>query len=294
MASRQNMHVPKTLQMLRRAGWAVCVFGALSLALSAAAQQTPQQLVQQVVDKEVVATQDDHSEWMYRDAYKSPSKNIVKLVVETSRATLSRLVEKDGHALTPQQQSQDRAKMEKLVHDSAERARQRKDAAHDDLQSLSLMEILPNAFLWKEVGRANGQITLHFEPNPAFQPPTYSSRVFAAMAGEMVVDAQQKRLVVLRGKLIRPVEFGWGLLGKLQRGGTFHVVRSEIGPGIWQITQTHIHIEGRVLFFKSISEQEDEVDSNYKPTPPGTTLSQASSMLSDGTVARLLDVEVPR
>lgn len=256
-----------------------------------AGSEAAQHLVQQVIDNELAAARTDHSRWMYRVAYKSPSKNIVKIVVQTQHGTLSRLLESNGHPLTAQERSQDDAKRQKLVDDPEERAKQRKDSAHDDQQSEALTKILPHAFLWKQTSSSNGEITLNFQPNPAFQPPTYASRVFAAMAGEMVVDARQKRLKVLSGTLIQPVDFGWGLLGRLQKGGTFHVVRSEIGPGIWQITQTHVHIQGRILFFKSIGQQEDEVSSNYKPTPAGLTLEQASKMLTDGEVARLIGIQ---
>lgn len=260
-------------------------------AVNSGSGESAQQLVQQVIDNELIATRNDHSRWMYRVAYKSPSKNIVKIVVETTNGTISRLLETDGHPPTAAQRSQDEAKMQKLVDESAERARQRKDSGHDDQQSESLTKMLPHAFLWKEVSRSHGEITLHFQPNPGFQPPTYASRVFAAMAGEMVVDAKQKRLKVLSGTLIQPVEFGWGLLGKLQQGGTFHVERSEIGPGIWQITQTHVHIQGHALIFKSIGEEEDETTGNYKPTPNGLTLQQAAKMLTDGEIAKTIGVE---
>jgi hypothetical protein len=257
-------------------------------ATGAGTGETAQQLVQQVIDKELVATRNDHSRWMYRVAYKSASKNIVKVVVQTQQGTLSKLRESDGHAPTAEERSKDAARRQKTIDDAGERERQRKDSAHDDQQSESLMKMLPSAFLWKQVGDANGEITLHFTPNPAFQPPTYAARVFAAMAGDMVVEAKQKRLLVLRGTLTQPVEFGWGLLGKLEPGGTFRVVRSEIAPGIWQITQTHVHIRGRALIFKSIGQDEDETTSDYKPTPAGLTLQQAAKMLEDGQVEKEL------
>lgn len=251
----------------------------------------PQKLVQAVVKNEIAADRNDHSHWMYRDAEKTPSKDTVKMVVETSNGTVSKTILQDGHALTEQEQEQDREKMERVVNDPAARARQKKNSAHDDSQAESLMKMLPDAFLWTEGGEAKGEITLYFKPNPAFEPPTYASRVFAAMAGKMVVDGAQKRLMVLSGTLLTPVEFGWGLLGKLQQGGTFHIVRSELAPGIWEITETHVHIEGHALFFKSISEQQDEVTSNYQPSPATLTVKQAAQMLTDGEVARLLGLD---
>lgn len=278
-AARKSRIARRILPFLLTLLFAICA-NARSQAVS------PQQLVRQVVRNEIEADANDHSHWMYRDAEKTPSKDTVNLVVETSAATLSKTILRDGRPLTPREQQQDRANMERVVNDPAVRARQKRNGAHDDSQAAALMKMLPDAFLWSEAGRSNGEVTLNFKPNPAFQPPTYASRVFAAMAGKMIVDQRQKRVKVLSGTLLQPVEFGYGLLGKLEQGGTFHIVRSEIAPTIWDITETHVHIEGHALFFKSISEQEDEVTSDYKPSPPSLTLEQAAQMLTDGTVAR--------
>ncbi len=252
--------------------------------------KSAQQLVQQVINNELYANRNDHSHWMYRDADETPTKNVVKIVVQTSQGSVSKAIEINGRPPNAQQRQQDSAQMESMVNDPSVRAKRRKSGAHDDRQAVSLMKMLPDAFLWTEAGESNGEVILHFKPNPAFQPPTYASRVFAAMAGEMVVDPKQKRLKVLSGTLIHPVEFGWGLLGKLEQGGTFRVIHSEVAPGDWEITQTHVHILGHALIFKSISEQEDEVSSNYKRSPASLTLSEAAQMLTDGTAAKAIGV----
>ncbi len=268
--------------------FAACVAGKAQT--SPGQNNSAQQLVREVIHNELAANQTDHTKWIYRDADKTASKDVVQLVVETPEASVSKTIERNGQPLTPQERQQDQAKMETVVNDPAVRAKQRKDAAHDDKQAVSLMKMLPEGFLWSKAGESNGEITLNFKPNPDFEPPTYASRVFAAMSGTMVVDAKQKRLKMLSGTLIQPVEFGWGILGKLRKGGTFRIVRSEVAPGEWQITQTHVHIEGHALFFKSISEQEDEITSDYKRAPAGITLQKAAQMLNDGTVEKELGI----
>jgi hypothetical protein len=270
-----------------RAGTVLLAF--LFPIFQAYAQPMPaQKLVEDVMYNELQANKTDHTKWVYRDADKRPDKNTVKVVIDAAGGSVSKTIQLNDHALTAQQQEQDREKMESIVNDPAVRAKQRKNSTHDDEQAVALMKMLPNAFIWTEAGESNGEITLHFKPNPAFQPPTYASRVFAAMAGEMVVDAAQKRLKMLSGTLIQPVEFGWGILGKMQPGGTFRIVRSEVAPNEWEITQTHVHINGHALFFKSISEQEDEITSDYKRSPAGLTLQQAAEMLTSGAAAKEL------
>jgi hypothetical protein len=99
------------------------------------------------------------------------------------------------------------------------------------------------------------------------------------MAGEIVVNKAQNRIQTVKGKLIRDVKFGWGLLGKMDEGGTFDVERRELGPGVWEITESHVRITGHALLFKNIGEQDDEVKSGFRQTPPETTLETAANML---------------
>ena len=108
------------------------------------------------------------------------------------------------------------------------------------------------------------------------------------MAGELVVDKGQNRIVTISGKLTQDVPIGWGLLGRLRQGGTFRVERREVAPGLWQITETHVHIEGKVLFFKNIGQQQDEVQTEFTQVPHGTTLEQAAEMSRtlNGTAAK--------
>jgi hypothetical protein len=66
------------------------------------------------------------------------------------------------------------------------------------------------------------------------------------------------------------------------------VVRTQVGPGVWDITTTHIHIQGHALIFKSIGEEQDEVTSHYHRTPKSLSLEDAAKMLKDGTAQRMV------
>jgi hypothetical protein len=138
--------------------------------------------------------------------------------------------------------------------------------------------MLPDAFRWKIESDDGDKVTLQFEPNPQFDPPDMQSHVMGKMAGKLVVDKKQHRIATMSGKLLEDVTIGWGLLGRLHEGGTFRVERRELAPGLWQITETHVHIEGKALFFKNIGQQQDEVQSDFTEVPPGTTLEQAVEM----------------
>jgi hypothetical protein len=142
-----------------------------------------------------------------------------------------------------------------------------------------MLKLLPQAFLWTNTGEKDGSFVLHFKPNPEFQAPDWESRVFAAMEGDMRVDASEHRIVSLKGRMIRDVKFFGGLLGHLKAGGTFDVERRKTGGNEWQITETHVHIQGQALLFKSISENEDNVKAKFKELPGDISLRQAEDDL---------------
>jgi len=273
--------------------WAIAFFvfvvGASPLAPAASQPEDARAFVRAVVANELAADANDHSLWMYRDDNKVPGTHTVKLVIETSQGDLSKTVERDDHPLTPQAQKEDEQKMDAFVHDADLRQKQKRRHEQDAEKADSLTKLLPDAFLWTFTKQDSDETTLRFEPDPQFRPPTREARVFAAMAGVMVVNTGQRRIQELKGMLTRDVNFGYGLLGKLQKGGTFEIERQQIAPGVWNITATHIHIQGHALIFKSIGEQQDEVTSHYHPTPQSLSLSAAAQMLKDGTAARALE-----
>jgi hypothetical protein len=255
-----------------------------------AQQDSTRAFVQSIVNHELEMDANDHSRWMYRDADKVRGKSIVKLVVQTPEGSVSKMIEINGHPLTQQEEKADEQRMHRFVTDAALRQKQKQSNQHDDQQAASLTKMLPDAFLWTKVSENGDETTLAFKPNPKFHPPTREARVFSAMTGTMVVNTKDRRIQSLKGKLIRNVDFGWGLLGKLDKGGTFNVEREQIGSRVWEITATHVHIQGHALIFKSISEQQDEETSDYKPAPESITLAEAAKMLNDGTVAKDLGI----
>jgi hypothetical protein len=255
--------------------------------------QDARSFVRDIVAHELKADANDHSRWMFEDQNRTAAGSTVKLVVQTPEGDLSKTIAMNGHPLTPQQRSADEQKMHQFVTDAALRQKKKRDAQQDEQRAAAMTKMLPDAFVWTKTAENGRETTLSFKPDRNFDPPSHEARVFAAMAGTMVVNTEQKRIKSLKGTLTQDVTFGYGLFGRLKRGGTFHIERQEIGPKVWEITSTQVNIQGHALIFKSISEQQDEQTSHYKPAPASITLPAAEKMLKDGTVARELGVSIP-
>jgi len=250
--------------------WALALSGTLAQA------QDVKQIVRQAVQTELAADRNDHSRWIYFETDRKPDHSVKQWVAETGDGSLQRVVETNGQ---PVPRAQQRKSLDSFLQDSSARSKQRKSDQHDDQQAAELLNLLPQAFIWTYQGTRGNDILLHFKPNPQFRPPDFEARVFAAMEGDMRVDTAQHRIVSLKGRLIHDVKILGGLLASLYAGGTFDVERRETGPNIWQITETHVHIQGHALLFKTISEEEDDVKTDFERLPGDITVQQAETKL---------------
>ncbi len=246
----------------------------LSLLPSALRAQDALASIRQAVRTELAADDTDRSRWRYRDEERV--KGTVSIIVQTDSGSVTRLVERNGHPLSPEEAQAEDQRLNAFVHDSAKIAKQRKDGLSDDESTRQLLEMLPEAFLWKVTKVAEKEDTLSFTPRPDFRPTNLQARVLSTMAGEVVLDRRQHRMKTLSGRLSQDVTIGFGLLGRMKEGGTFLVERREIKPGLWQITETHVHIDGKALLFKQIGEQQDEVQTDFTQVPGNATLEQAA------------------
>jgi hypothetical protein len=260
-----------------RCRWLVMALGVL-LATSVAAQQNPKVLVSTMVHNELHSSQGSHY-WVYLDSKVEHGKTEVDRVLETKQCWFRWPVSVDGHAPSAEERAQAKQHIEQLADDASVRQKNRDEISQDAHKAESLLKILPDAFVFTEVGHNDGSIVLKFRPNPSFDPPSREARVFHAMAGELVIDAKDERLQKLSGTLTHNVDFGWGILGKIRQGGTFMVRQSEVTPGDWELTKLDVNITGRALFFHTISEQQHERMMDFQPVPAGISLKQAAQLV---------------
>jgi hypothetical protein len=127
-----------------------------------------------------------------------------------------------------------------------------------------------------------GLTHFRFEPNPNFQPDSHEAAVFKSMSGQMWISAQEKRLVRIEGTLFKEVNFGWGILGHLDKGGHFTVAQGRIGPGRWEVTEMDVQFTGRALLFKNISTREYEKYSGFRLVGQSLSLAQGIDLLNRG------------
>jgi hypothetical protein len=268
---------------------------ASTLALAAAqpspAQNTPSpiELVRMTVASEVFAANNNSVKHMFRDYKKTPPGSQTRIYVETTQAMAGMTVAYNDKPLTGEQLQNEEGRLAGLVGNPEQLSRKERQEKEEANRTLSIVRALPDAFLFDydgtepgtaTVGREGAELVrLKFRPNPSYRPPSHVEDVLVGMAGFLLIDPAAHRIARIDGTLFREVNFGWGILGHLNKGGHFFVEQQDLGDGSWDVSCMRLDFAGKILLFKTIAIKSDELFSNFRRVPPGTTFAQGVEML---------------
>jgi hypothetical protein len=274
---------------------ALAVLALLAGAWGAAQQKPdldPQELVRQAAKNEIKAN-DVHQYFMYRDHVEEKNHSVTKEVMETPQGGLSLTITIDGQPLSPDQRAKENQRLEKFANDPEARRKREQASREDSKREQLMLTSLPDAFLYTYAGKQQGPngdelVHLTFKPNPNFNPPNHETRVYQGMRGDMLIDSKAMRIAKIDGTLFNDVEFGWGILGRLYKGGKFYIEQRDVGGGRWETVRETLDFYGKILMIKPLTIYSTETATDFRPVPANLTVAQALDLLhnSDQTVAQ--------
>jgi hypothetical protein len=239
------------------------------------------QVVRDTINHEIDEEAKDTSLWCYRKQQEKDGKQQLFAACQAKGAEIDRLVALNGKVLDEKHQEAESYRIESLLKNRGQLKKQAQQQHEDATQATSMLKLIPDAFVYQMEGREGDQIRLNFTPNPAFHPSGHEAEVFHHMEGTLVLDLREKRLAEINGRLDSAVKFGGGLLGHLDKGGTFVVKQQAVGSGVWEVTTLDVQMNGKALFFKTITVRQKEIDTEFKALPQSVTIQQAAVMTKD-------------
>jgi len=254
-------------------------------------EMPPGDLVRAAVANEVSASNHPGVLHMFRSHKQTPRLSQTRLYVETTDALAAMLVAINDQPLTAEQQQGETNHLAWLMSNPDQLRKKHSREKEDEQRTLQIVKALPNAFLYQYAGTENSEaglgetgdalVKLTFTPNPAYSPPSRVEQVLDGMQGYLLIDAKARRVTRIDGTLFRDVSFGWGILGRLDKGGHFLVQQADLGlgDGAWGITEISLNVRGKLLLFKNLNMASDEVLSDFRRMPGNLTFAQAVEML---------------
>jgi len=242
-------------------------------------QGSPSQLVSEVIANELKAQQDDRSLWCYRQIQRTDQGAEELEVVDTPEGSIHQVLKRDGQPLSFEDAGREEDRIRRLVENPKEFQKRAKAAEKDADEERQLLEMLPFAFEFRFSSRDGDTVKLDFSPRASFRPERREGQVFRHMVGSVFLRLPEKRLMRMQGQLVSEVKFFGGVLGYLAKDGTFDVSQSDVGGGHWEMTRLHVKMRGKALFFKTISVNQNEEDSDFRPVSANITIEEAAKIL---------------
>lgn len=275
--------------------WAVVVpllvLARLAPGASAAPAQGPDvpagELVRQTIANEVKAA-NAGGHYMYRRTTVTPRGSETLAIIETRDWTIGRLLQVDGSPLTPEQQRKEITRLDTLRKDPQRVSALKEELHHEEQRVRRIMRALPDASEYTYAGTevddaGRSRVRLTFLPRSGYDPPSRELAVLTGLEGTMLIDATAGRLVRVDATLVRDVSFGWGVFGRLNRGGHILLEQRDVGAGRWALTTLQLDFKGRKVLLKSITIVSQSRATDFRLMPDDLTLEQGlAQLLAEG------------
>lgn len=219
----------------------------------------------------------------------TPRLTTTKEILETKGGDVARLVAVSDQPLSPTSAENEETRLGQLLDDPGKQRRRKQAEDEDAARAMKVLRALPTAFVYQDAGPGDGPggkvEKFTFRPNPAFSPADLETEVLPAISGEIWIDPVQARVVRLEGRVQQDVNFGWGILGRLNKGGWMTIEQAEVSPdkgiGQWRVVRFQMQMSGRVVFRNRIFDTTEE-ETHYTPLPVGMSYKEAIELLLSG------------
>lgn len=256
------------------------------------AQLTPaeaQALVNRALTHEYNAAQDTAHPMRYLLHKTSPRLATTKEIYETRDGEVARLMAMNGKPLSAADEQKEEARLAALEGNPGLQRHRKQSEDADAARALKVLEALPSAFEYQYAGPMETPAGLveryTFKPNPGFTPPDLETEVLTEMSGEIRIDPASERVTRLEGHLDQDVDFGWGILGRLNKGGWITIEQADVEGGVWRTVHFQMALTGRVFFRTRVFDTTED-ESQYAPLPLNMPYTQAIESLRMDDPAR--------
>jgi hypothetical protein len=240
-------------------------------------------LVQRALANEVRAASDPQHPMRYRLHKSSPRFASTKEIFETKDGAVAHLIAVNDAPLSAADEQKEQARLNGLLSDPGTQRHRKQSEDADTSRAMKVLRLLPVAFLYHAAGtgesRAGEVAKFTFTPNPKFDPPDLETRVLKQLTGEIWIDTEHERVARLEGHLQQDVDFGWGILGRLDKGGWIVIENSNVGDRQWRVVHFQMSMSGRVVFKNKVFDTTED-ESQFAPLPLGLTYQRAIQMMN--------------
>jgi hypothetical protein len=265
--------------------WSLPLLWLLAGTVLCAAQPAAPPLVDRALANELKAAEDHTHPMRYVLRKVTPRLTTTKEILETKDGEVAYLIAAGDKPLSAADEQTEQARLDALLENPGQQRRRMQSEDADAARALKVLRALPIAFLYEDAGPVDtpgGTVERFvFKPNPAFTPPDLETEVLTAMSGEIRIDPRSERVTRLQAHLDQDVDFGWGILGRLYKGGWITIDQADVGGGAWRTVHFQMAMSARVVL-KTRAFDTTEDETQFVPVDTGLGYRDAIRLLRAG------------
>src|SRR5260370_10188067 len=119
----------------------------------------------------------DKTLWSFRLERRSDNRIFLEEVTETVDGPVHHLLAVDGHLPTPAETKEEDDRNQELLKNPSVRRAIQKQRDDDDRKMGELLRIIPEAFVFEDLGKEGESEKIAFHPDPGFKPKSYEQRI---------------------------------------------------------------------------------------------------------------------
>ena len=246
-------------------------------------QGEAQALVQRALAEETDAAKNGSRPMRYTLRKITPRLTTTKEIIETSDGDVARLTEVNGEPLSEAAEQREMSRLNALAANQADQDHRKQTEDNDRARAIKILRALPKAFVYTYTGPGTSAAapveTYSFAPRPGYSPSGTETQILTAMTGTIAVDPSAGRVTHLEGHLRKDVNFGWGIVGRLNKGGWMAIDQARVADGQWRTVRLQLAMTGRIVFFTKTYDTLQE-QSDYRPVAEGLDYREAIRQLS--------------
>lgn len=250
-----------------------------------ATAESAHHLIKDVIYNEL-HDREKNSFWEYRSHLVTDKKNVLREQIETAKGPVYETLARNGQPLTGEQAAKEKERLAGLLENPSKMQKIEQAHEKDEKRLAKVMALIPKAYVFHYVGPKTGdRVVLDFAPNPKFDPSSYEDRIMYGLSGQIVVNQRLKRMISMDGRIAHKIDFGFGILGYVEPGGTFRIHRTQVSVKHWKTDLVDVNVHGRILLFSDVSKQEKETRWAFEPVPHDISLAEARNQLKQAAMA---------
>jgi hypothetical protein len=198
-------------------------------------------------------------------------------VIESRDGSVARLIEKDGRALTTDEDKAERERLQAMLDSPSAFAKHVRGDITGKKLAVDLVKLMPDAMIFTytpgqpqtERSREHPpEVVMDFHPNPDWRPPTMAAESLTGFEGRIWIDSESHMLVKIEGTIFQGINFGFGFVAHIFPGGKVTLEQANAGQQHWIFSHFVEHVTVRALMVKTMHENSDIATYGFQIVPP--------------------------